>query len=362
MTKKKSTYTSARTLDLVPNSIKTEKQLEKNQEEISRLEKELAELTQDTDQKMLQEELQRKDEYAKVESQMKGLKRQYGRLTSQYRIVTKNLDNGFVATEDDFQKLSEYFPGVDLRKLAEIERFHRSLHNILDSEMSDEAESLQILIQDANMEIQKLEARLKELGMTVQVPQPFLNQYSNLQKRIADLRAQNESFVKNKEYKEEEDITGKRLDVDEMQILSQIEGMINAQMVRYNDAVYEEQREAPILHFKTRKSIEFTTPKDEGTGTAYKSLCILDLSILKITPLPAIAHDSSIFKNIGDEPVDSLIELYDRSDKQIFIAFDKAGAYSDATKRILERTAVLQLDDDDELFGWSWAKKKNGKK
>lgn len=84
------------------------------------------------------------------------------------------------------------------------------------------------------------------------------------------------------------------------------------------------------------------------------------MSILSLTELPALAHDSSIFKNIGDEPIDKIMELYLKSQKQIFIAFDKEQSYTEKTSKILNQTAVLRLNEGgDELFGWSWAKKKN---
>lgn len=133
----------------------------------------------------------------------------------------------------------------------------------------------------------------------------------------------------------------------------------NAQMVRFNDFIYEEEREALVIKFENGKKYTFTTPRDGGTGTAYKSLVVLDMSILELTDLPAIAHDSSIFKNIGDEPIDKIMELYMKSKKQIFIAFDKEQAYSQRTGEILNDTAVLRLNEGgEELFGYSRAKKK----
>ena len=144
----------------------------------------------------------------------------------------------------------------------------------------------------------------------------------------------------------------------ERKVLDQLEATINAQMVRLNDFIYKEKREAPVIKFENGKKYSFETPRDGGTGTAYKSLVVLDLSILALTDLPAIAHDSSIFKNIGDEPIDKIMELYMKSNKQVFIAFDKEQAYSLKTGQILNDSAVLRLNEGgDELFGYSWAKK-----
>ena len=98
---------------------------------------------------------------------------------------------------------------------------------------------------------------------------------------------------------------------------------------------------------------------DEGTGTAFKSMVVLDLSIMELTRLPLLVHDSLVFKNIGDEPLSKLIQMYQKqSPKQMFIALDKADSYDSQTCADLERHAVLHLSDDKgALFGKSWSKK-----
>lgn len=137
--------------------------------------------------------------------------------------------------------------------------------------------------------------------------------------------------------------------------LRRIESSINEQMVRFNDRIYEKKRKAPVLDLDSGTTYEFYTPDDSGTGTSYKSLIVFDLSVLETTMLPALAHDSLLFKNIGDEPLNKIIQLYTEFDKQIFIAFDKGESYSEETSQILNSTAVIRLNENgDELFGRSW--------
>ena len=359
---KEKVFNKARRLKLVPNAIKTDKQFEKNRIRISELKNELAGLTKDTDSDLLNRELQRKAEEAEAASNLRGMKRQYGRLASQYRIVTKNRDDGFVTTEDNLQMLSSYFPTVNIKRIEEVEAFHRKLHGILDAELTDEAQSLQVLMQAATQEIQKLESELIELGITIQVPQTFLEKYTEIQKEISALESQNEAFIQTQQFKADAETLNKELDQAESQVLRDIEDMLNAQMVRYNDKLYEERHEAPTIKFESKSKYDFHTPRDDGKGTAYKSLIILDLSILNLTELPAIAHDSSIFKNIGDLPIDGIMDIYKESKKQIFIAFDKEGAYTNKVAKIVTDTAVIKLGENgDQLFGWSWAIKDNKK-
>lgn len=63
-------------------------------------------------------------------------------------------------------------------------------------------------------------------------------------------------------------------------------------------------------------------------------------------------HDSFLLKNVGDAPIDKIIELYNSESKQVFISFDKLPAYSNETQLILENTKVVKLGPNEHsLFG-----------
>ena len=86
---------------------------------------------------------------------------------------------------------------------------------------------------------------------------------------------------------------------------------------------------------------------------------MFDLTVLALTELPVVAHDSLIFKNIADLPIDRIMQVYNQSKKQVFIAFDKKDAFSKITRQIIDTSTVLELHENGgELFGWMWAKKK----
>lgn len=133
-------------------------------------------------------------------------------------------------------------------------------------------------------------------------------------------------------------------------------------MTRLIDYIYNGERYAPTIKFGNSRSgkptYEFWTEDDTGAGTNFKGLIIFDLALLRLTELPVIAHDSNIFKNIADLPIDKIMELYNQSEKQIFIAFDKEDTFYDVTSDIVHSTKVIELHENGgELFGWSWAKK-----
>jgi len=54
---------------------------------------------------------------------------------------------------------------------------------------------------------------------------------------------------------------------------------------------------------------------------------------------------------------DGIIRIYDSTEKQVFIAYDKQGDCRPKTRECLERNAVLRLSTDGcELYGRSWNK------
>lgn len=82
--------------------------------------------------------------------------------------------------------------------------------------------------------------------------------------------------------------------------------------------------------------------------------------MLYLSYLPAISHDSLLFKNIDDEGIDGIIKIYNevyKINKQIFISFDKQSSYSQKTYEILNKNCVLQLGNNgNELYGKAWNK------
>lgn len=183
-----------------------------------------------------------------------------------------------------------------------------------------------------------------------------------IQRQIDILDAKNKGFEKSQEVEEAKKEAKIQLeDVRETQ-LQVVETSINQEMTRLNDFIYNGERYAPTIKFGNSRTgkptYNFGTEDDTGAGTNFKGLIIFDLALLKLTELPVIAHDSNIFKNIADLPIDKIMELYKQSKKQIFIAFDKEEAFYEVTRDIVQSTKVIELyENGGELFGWSWAKK-----
>lgn len=341
----------------------TQKQVKDNELEIAHLMAELEELTAKQDQDLSAQDTADLDQAAKIKGQISRLKRRRSRLVSQLAVIKSNLEGGMSPTSDDILELREFFPGVDIAKLETIEGFHRKMQSILIGEMTSEVERLELLVASATNEMLRLEDEQRKLGIPTHISKKFLERVVELERRIAVLKAENQGFVDKKKLDEETKSAKAQMISAREEQLAKIQAMINQEMVRLNDFIYDKKRYAPEIRFSNTRTgnptYTFGCKWNTGTGENFKNLIIFDLSILATTDLPVLIHDSLIFKNIADLPIDKIMALYMQSKKQIFISFDKKEAFDIFTSKTVETTKVIELHDEGgELFGWSWAKKK----
>lgn len=125
----------------------------------------------------------------------------------------------------------------------------------------------------------------------------------------------------------------------------------------YNDSLFATTRKSPYIHFNKHDSYKFETPDDTGTGSNYKGMIVYDLAMLHLTAIPAIAHDSLLFKILEKDVEDGIMKIYNSSEKQVFISYDKQGDCRPETQKILKGNCILELSNENcELYGRSWNK------
>ena len=90
-------------------------------------------------------------------------------------------------------------------------------------------------------------------------------------------------------------------------ILLDLEGKINSKMREFNNILYPDIRKTPQINFKDHNNYSFYTPDDDGTGTKFKGMILFDLSMLYLTKLPALTHDSLLLNNINYQATISCI-------------------------------------------------------
>ncbi len=291
---------------------------------------------------------------ADLKCELQRLRAALTRTQSRIARVSTNMNEGEISYCEDFKEFASYFPEADMRKLSEVEQFHIRLSSILKDEMAEEKRSAEDEAHGIEVAIQKVEAELGTYDVPMGISKKVLTDFAAADRRVHEIEEQIKNFDEIDRLKCESNEYKKRYVSLIKSDLLDLQTSISIKMKELNDFIYGENRKAPVISLESN-SYTFETPDDSGTGTSYKSLVVFDLAILCLTNLPVLVHDSVLLKNIGDEPMEKILELYSSVGKQIFIALDKSDSYSPLASEILEGKAVLRLSNNGcELFGRSW--------
>lgn len=351
--KEKDAYKKAQDFHFIPKIGK--RKLLQNEKRISELQAELTRIQEISGNQIMGLDAQQAQVIAELKQELTSAKRQRSRLTSQLRAIENDLVFDNPRLESNFHDLLHFFPGANLKKIEEIEQFHHQLVTVLNSEFEETKQRLNSLISMADDEIVSLEQEIKLSGLTPKISRAILEDYSAKKEEIKSLEKENEAYNTIEELKAIAKSAEEHLHALQEEKISFLQSAINVKMNEINDYVYSGEKKPPVLTIKNPNSYTFLTPDDTGTGTSYKGLVVFDLSIMQLTVLPALIHDSVILKQIADEPLEKIMELYSQSPRQIFIVLDKKGSYSERTQEILGQTKVLFLSNNgNELFGHSW--------
>jgi hypothetical protein len=349
----KEAYRKARDFQFVPKIGK--KQITENEKRIDELQIELATLEKSSGEHLMGLDSQEMEIVAELKRRLSAVKRQKSRLSSQLIAIENEEAEEELAHHMGFDELKQFFPTVAIKTLEEIEGFHKQLAFALNSEFEEAKELLAGLISITEKEITSIEKEISNSNIPVRVSKPVLEKYSETKSNIQGLEKQNAAYNKYHDLQSAAKSMEERYKALQAEQIGFLQSAINSKMDKINDYIYIGQKRPPVLTIKNPSSYTFLTPDDTGTGTSYKGLVVFDLTVLELTALPAMVHDSVILKQIADEPLEKILELYSKSSKQIFIALDKKGSYSPRTQEILSTRTILQLSDGgNELFGRSW--------
>lgn len=348
-------YKEARRYQFISDLVGGQKKYEENLASIRELELQLATLMEETEKGHSEEEIELNKKKAALTNEKLTFENTIHSKEMKLRLVSMNLEYGLYPTEADMTALQEYFPGVNLRKLYEVERYHQKLAKILDAQFADEKETIESEIAVLRQQLDGINTQIKQLGFVGNISREFLDRHSALKGEIDALKNQNQAYLTQNE------LQAAKANADEIlrrsieDILKEIEDTLNAKMKEFNDSLFATKKKPPHVHFNAYNSYRFETPDNTGTGSNYKGMLVYDLAVLFTTALPALAHDSLLFKNLGKDVEDGIIRIYNSTKKQIFIAYDKQGDCRPETQKILEDNCVLRLSNNNcELYGRSW--------
>jgi len=336
-----------------------------NNEKIEGLEKrreKLCRQNEEADLRALGIDPQQVERLIEIKRQLGKLNRQKSHLTSQLHAVRNNMPDSDGVLKKDFSALLRFFPETNIDAFVDVEKFHAKINGFLRADIEEEIARLAPQIEYVDADIASYEKQIADSGVAKSLSQSILTQYARVSREIEKLTEENEALrnemTQIEKCKEIEYLLAslrKRQD----DALAGAQADVNSEMKRINDIITGGGRSAPELTLKPDKTFDFETKDDKSEGTAFKGLVVYDLSMLSLTPLPALIHDSSIVKRIEDADFEQILGLYQKSGekgKQVFIAFDKADTYTPNTYKLLDEATVLHLSVGNELFGTSWSR------
>ena len=336
----------------------TKKQYEANLKKIDELTEQLTALSQRSSEKLLEADAAEVAAQSQTRSECTYAKRQRTRLQSRLTAIDKDIAGDIPFDDMDFADLGRFFPGVDLKTIQCVTNFHENLRTVLNDEFRSERESLRAMIALLNGQIAQMEAAMLKSGELSKISKRILDEYATAKSEIDKLTSLNSRYDESLDLKEKKNSLTADLVESKGSQTRILQNDINNEMRKINDIIQEGRVVPPVLTFKDDASgYHFETPKDGGTGTAFIGLIDFDLSVLRMTVLPALIHDSFMFKQIAVEPVERIMKLYaEQTNKQIFIEFDRVASYTAETARLLRSPdiKVIELSKDEPLFGRSW--------
>jgi hypothetical protein len=274
---------------------------------------------------------------------------------SRLRRVRSDLSENKHVRSKSFSGLLQFFPEANAERLLEVEEFHSKISKILKGELQESERLLADTLSEINDAIHQIDSEIEHALSRIDNPTVIVDRVHELATSYSSVKSEIKSFEKSDQVNDSLKEANKLLEAEKSRILKFVEDIINDKTRKFVDQIYSEQRRSPILSL-AQKSYTFSAVEDTGTGKAYSNLIILDLAVLETTILPFAIHDSFLFKNIENEAVAHLIELYVSIQKQSFIAIDEIEKYGKDAEQILLKNKVVKLTTNRVLYTKDWRK------
>ena len=299
------------------------------------------------------------EKLSQLRKELRALTKRRNQLKSQLNAISEVEPYAAEYMQAEFAELQAFFPEIQLKPLEQIEGFHKKLRQIIGDEAAEEIKRLTAIISQCDAEIARLRENIEKSGLAKEMSARTVSQCVNISRMIDRLREENDELLRQKALQDariQAEGEMKALLEQQRERMAEIEAMVNQRITEINWTVTDGRETAPRLRIFADKMIRYKTEGNISEGTAFKSMVIYDLALAGLFPIPFLIHDSNIIKRLGDDHLEHILKYYQTMGKQVFIAFDKADSVTETAKEILESTAVLTLNDGNELYGKSWTK------
>lgn len=326
---------------------------------ISELQNDIDEIYASAEMGTLDAESINSEHIAVLKSELRQLRTRRTKLRGKLRGMEDSLEMSDFRANKDFEELTDFFPGVDLKHIEEIEQFHAAMTKILRRDYKEEVKSLKAELELLDASIEEKEDELSEAGPISSLPKSALDKMGRLAAEQAQLKAASDVYVRGRELEQTKKEIKREREDKEMRSFREIENSLNEELIELSEIAAGTEVMPPRISIKKTDQYTFSIPNDGGAGSKNRAVFLLDVALLDQTPLPLVIHDSVGIKQVGDKRTVGLFEVYARTNKQVFATIDKAQSYTNdgEVPDVFKKNTVLELSDGHELFGWSWNKR-----
>lgn len=366
--KAKETFYEAVKRNFIPSSIKTDSDFTAVYENINRLKEELSELSRTNDKEILAFDSNNAEKLQALEKKYKSISIKKSRLENKIAVAEHSIEGLASPTREELSVLQSFFPELNVKKVYAVEKFHESLTEVLKLQINDEIQYLTMNLNQVNLDFEAIKSEYEKALPDGTVSKAAFDVYGKKYLELQRLYDCIENYKKGKLIALKDSAAKKELNKKEINVLGEIASQVNLNMAALNGHIQNGKWKNPVLKFFEPKTgnakgvsrYSIISGTDKGDGTESANIIMFDLSILKQTKLPAIAHDLFVRNELDAERKEDCIKLYaTEKEKQIFTAFRSIYNYSPEVQSVIEDNRVLKLSTDGgELYGTSkWVKK-----
>ena len=366
--KAKETFNDAVKRNFIPTSIKTDSDLADVYENINQLKEELSELSMTNDKEILAIDSNNAEKLQALEKKYKSISVKKTRLENKIAVAEHSIEGLSSPTREELSVLQSFFPELNVKKVYAVEKFHESLTEVLKLQINDEIQYLKMNLNQTNLDFEAIKSEYEKVLPDGTLSKAAFDVYGKKYLELQRLYDCIENYKKGKLIALKDSAAKKELNKKEINVLDEIASQVNLNMAALNGHIHNGKWKNPTLKFFEPKTsnakgvsrYSIISGTDKGDGTESANIVMFDLSILKQTKLPAIAHDLFVRNELDAERKEDCIKLYaTEKEKQIFTAFRSIYNYSPEVQAIIEDSRVLKLSTNGgELYGTSkWVKK-----
>ena len=239
---------------------------------------------------------------------------------SKLRAIEENLAGLSGVEEDDLERIRVFFPEADLQQLGDVDAFHKEISVLLRSEIQEEMTRIQERLAEINQEISRYTNSIQEAKEYVNFSGQALRDYESVVEASAMIEEQGRSIGRGTEISDRLDQVSHSLFALQTEYYEKICREINNEM-REILAPGDNQIGWRLEVSKNGDGYQFYYDKPNSYQNYYAGMIAFDLSLLKLTNLPAVIHDTSRYGRylVGTEEWARLLRAYEHCCKQAFV-------------------------------------------